>query len=103
MNKTRFQEIVVEKCKSLLIKYFKDDISFTQEGRDELYYHAKISLVDSVIDIYIYEDEAGYMLNNKDWKIFERPDYKSVDILIGEFLDQLEQTIMKVLGAGAES
>ncbi|MDD5131032.1 MAG: hypothetical protein PHH44_00025 [bacterium] len=101
IDKTEFQILCIEKCRKLLSKYLKDDIEFVKEGKNEYYYHAKINLTNISIDIYIYEDEAGFAFNKKDWRIFEQPDYKSDNLLITAFLENLEYTVQTILAKKA--
>lgn len=42
-----------------------------------------------ILDVYLYEDEAGFFLDGKNWTIFEKPDYSSSSELLNAFLTHL--------------
>lgn len=56
------------------------------KGRKEDYWRACPSRKMPFIEIYVYKDEAGYMLNGKEWFIFERPDFSTEPELIRQFV-----------------
>jgi hypothetical protein len=58
-------------------------------GQKETFFQGQIDN----IDIYIYSDEAGFMINNKDWVICEKPDYSSQEELINNFLLKLRKQL----------
>jgi hypothetical protein len=60
-------------------------------GKKEDYWSAKLAKNDSTVDLYIYEDEAGCMIGEKEWSIFERPDFDSDDELIQAYVSHVMQ------------
>ena len=56
------------------------------EGRKENYWRAEPSHEKPFIELYVYADEAGYMLDGKKWIIFERPDFSTEQELIQQFV-----------------
>ncbi len=58
----------------------------------ESYYRLQISCTGREIDVYIYEDEAGYFVDRK-WHIREAPDFDDPQNLIDRFLADLEREL----------
>lgn len=58
-------------------------------GQHENYYKADIGAEDHLVEIYVYVDECGYMVDANEWRIFERPDFATEQELIGGFTDAL--------------
>ena len=67
-------------------------------GKSENYFLAILVNKQTKLDFYIYEDEAGVMLNNKDWIIFEKPDYKTADDLIAAYVSKVEDLLQRNSG-----
>ncbi|MBK9694530.1 MAG: hypothetical protein IPO76_03930 [Elusimicrobia bacterium] len=48
------------------------------QGSKESYFKAEFSIQDRrLLEVFIYEDEAGFMVGGKEWTICEKPDYSS--------------------------
>lgn len=56
------------------------------KGRKENYWRASSVHRKPLIEIYIYKDEAGYMLDGKRWIVFEHPDFSTERELIQIFV-----------------
>lgn len=56
------------------------------QGKKEDYWHSKPSQEKPFIELYVYGNEAGYMLNGSEWIIFERPDFATEQELIRRFV-----------------
>jgi hypothetical protein len=66
------------------------DVAFERiEGRRETYYKATLGGASQAVEIFVYTDEAGFMVDGRDWRIFERPDFASEEDLLENFLDAL--------------
>lgn len=88
---TIFQDQLMQKSKELLYNILGQRIEFKEiKGKEEVYFKADLKLEDSYIEVYIYEDEAGYMINGKDWIACEKPDFKDQPQLIEAFLGKLQ-------------
>ena len=59
------------------------------EGRKENYWRATPVQGKSFIELYVYKDEAGYMLDGREWIIFERPDFSTDQELIQQFVSSV--------------
>ena len=93
---THFQKECIEKTKSLVQEITGKQINFVEViGRKERFYQCQLKNDDENIDIYIYLDEAGFMLDNKEWIICEKPDYFSPEELMRDFLSRLKKQIIK--------
>ena len=89
-NITDFQKGCTQRVKSLIQEVTGKKIDFKEViGRKETFYQFQFNN----IDIYVYSDEAGFMLNNKDWVICEKPDYDSQEELMKDFLSRLRNQI----------
>jgi len=90
---TNFQKNCVLKCK----KFFQEEnISFEKIiGGSETYYKAFLKVKKHTIELYVYDDEAGFMIDGQDWTIYEQPDYPSGDQLVSTFITGLSKTISK--------
>ena len=62
--------------------------SYSASEQRENYFHLEFQHNKDRVAIYIYLDEAGYA-RNKDWYIWENPDYDSEDELIEAFVQSL--------------
>ncbi len=68
----------------------RDDLSFEPiEGTRETYYRAMFDRPSAALEIFVYTDEAGFMLDGRTWRVFERPDFPSEEDLLSQFLDAL--------------
>jgi len=65
------------------------------EGRKENYWRSTPLLGKPFIDIYVYRDEAGYMLDGKEWIIFEHPDFSTKQELIQRFVTSVVNEMVK--------
>jgi hypothetical protein len=90
-NMTNFQHNLIEKSKPILKDISGQEIEFQEiTGKKEFYFKTSLKIGKTLVDIYIYKDEAGYMLNSKDWIMFEKPDYQDENELIQSFINNLE-------------
>lgn len=77
------------------IRYAKDSrewppFSFELvHGKNEDYWYAKYIVNGSLVEIYVYENEAGYMIDGYKWSPFERPDFESDGALIRAFVSHI--------------
>lgn len=62
------------------------------EGRSEQYYLARAVSDGRSLDIYVYEDEVGMMVDEK-WTVCEKPDSRSFQELIKQFSGILRETL----------
>jgi len=65
------------------------------EGRKENYWRAAPSHERPFIELYVYADEAGYMLDGKRWIIFECPDFSTEQELIQKFVSSVIGEVAK--------
>lgn len=65
-------------------------------GKHEVYEYAKVVQKDFLAELYVYTDEAGCKLNERDWTIFEKWDFSDDNDLIREFVAY----VIKVLSTG---
>ncbi len=87
---TAFQEKCISTLNAAREAMGKSAVEFCPvEGRAQKYLLAKVKHRDESFDIYIYEDEAGFMKNGTDWTIFERPDFSCDKKLIESFVDSV--------------
>ncbi len=91
-----FQKQCLEKCKNFLKTTTNADvIEFEKKvGKKEIYHMAVVKVAGQIFELYIYEDEAGFMTNGNKWTIYEKPDYSSEDLLIDAFIDGLSKKIL---------
>ena len=59
------------------------------EGNTESYYKATTKTDARALEMFVYTDEAGFMINGTEWHVFEKPDYPNEEELIGRFLADL--------------
>ncbi len=95
MSLTDFQKSLSQKVESLLLSIPDlEDGGFREVvGRRETYLRTTVKTLQHIIEIYIYEDEAGYLLEGGDWTIYEKPDYFSSDELVMSFLKGLRKEL----------
>lgn len=88
MPRSNFQTQCLQRCNDLLGKIPGLEHSGFQEvvGRKETYLKAMVKGSQRVLEVYIYENEAGYMMVGGEWVIFEKQDYSSADELLQAFL-----------------
>ncbi|WP_426285999.1 hypothetical protein [Luteibacter sp. E-22] len=65
-------------------------------GKHEAYEYAKIVQRELLVELYVYADEAGCKLNDRDWTIFEKWDFSDDKDLIRDFVAY----VIKVLTIG---
>jgi len=96
-NSSNFQNVCIAECQDLLKKNMGiENLNFEQVvGRNELFYKASLNLNKNDIDIYIYSDEAGIMIDGNNWIIFERPDYSNDENLIKSFLEKMSEIVFE--------
>lgn len=46
-----------------------------------------------IIEAYVYTDEAGVMVNGREWTVFEGPDYATQKDLLDAFISYLHDTL----------
>ena len=56
------------------------------QGKYEEYQYAKVSQKDLLVELYVFVDEAGCALNERNWKIFEKWDFSDDSDLIRAFV-----------------
>jgi hypothetical protein len=89
---TEFQNRCLERCRAFL----RDDLGLPQVtfkeiiGKHETYYKYDFSNAGQKIELYVYYDEAGFMIDGHDWTICERPDYPHDERLIDSFIEKLK-------------
>ena len=86
----QFQKMCWRQCKKLLEKV---RCSFTGpipvQGKRETYVIVQFEFGSDRVELFIYVDEAGIMINGKSWRIFERADYRTEDELITAYAKHL--------------
>lgn len=55
------------------------------EGRRETYFIVQFPHNADEIELFIYDNEAGIMINGTTWTIFESPDFDSEELLVAAF------------------
>lgn len=92
---TPFQSKCINACRSILeAELGLPDVIFAETvGKRETYYKFAFRQARYMIEIYIYIDEAGFMIDGHDWRICERPDYSSDEELITAFTSKLKNVI----------
>lgn len=74
--------------------FAQHDIAITFEhivGVNENYFTANVTRAHVDGTLYIYEDEAGVMVGDSDWRMFERPDFASDSELIEAMVGEIER------------
>lgn len=94
MNK--FQEKCWSGCERLLRN---STIPFTGpirvDGKRETYFIVQFLLNANAVELFIYVNEAGVMVNSKEWTVFEAPDFESGDLLIDAYETHVAQLLKK--------
>jgi hypothetical protein len=95
MALSKFQTDRLQECENLFEKFPNLEHSGFQEvvGKRETYLKATVKAPEHVLEVYIYEDEAGYLLEGGEWTICEKPDYSSPSELLGAFLAGLRDKL----------
>lgn len=98
MSITSFQERCLEECKNIFTQIPALRYSSFEKivGKAEMYFKATADGLHHALEVYVYEDEAGYMLDGKRWTIFEKPDYRSGDELLQAFLKSLRRKLLDI-------
>jgi hypothetical protein len=68
------------------------------QGKHEAYQYAKVVQKDLLVELYVYTDEAGCMLDERDWKIFEKQDFFDDNKLIRQFVAYVISVLTTGLG-----
>lgn len=89
---TDFQTACLEAVQALLSTKGEPSEPEEVQGSEEFYLRLRIPAPGKEIELYIYEDEAGYLVNG-DWHIRESQDYKYPQELISRLLEDLEQEL----------
>jgi hypothetical protein len=94
----RFQERCLEECREIfrqipVLRYgdFEKIV-----GKTGTYFKATAEGPGHALEVYVYQDEAGYMLDGKRWTIFEKPDYRSENELLEAFLKGLRERLLDI-------
>jgi hypothetical protein len=95
---TGFQERCLEECRNLfrLIPALRYGDFEKIVGKAETYFKATADGPHHLLEVYVYEDEAGYMLDGKQWTIFEGTDYRSQNELLETFLKSLREKLLDI-------
>lgn len=92
---TKFQNECLKRFKSLLSEFSIVYSDYKRvKGKSEDYCYSTLNFNSQFIEVYIYEDEVGYMINKKEWSIFESPDYATKENLINAFIDDLKNNLL---------
>ncbi|HBH61356.1 MAG TPA: hypothetical protein DDX85_06390 [Nitrospiraceae bacterium] len=93
-NSMDFSRKCIERCRRLLKEALGKETEFEKViGKSETYDKATIDVSHYKVDIYVYEDEAGFMVDGKDWTICEVQDYSTAEELMESFISKLEKYI----------
>lgn len=61
------------------------------EGRNEAYYKKSVLIRTRTIEIFVYLDEAGFMIDGRHWHVYEKADFPTDEELISALGDGLER------------
>lgn len=86
---TPFQDRCVEELRRFFQNHEMEPAFEMIEGKNEAYLRSVFEFDGNQVDLYVYDDEAGFFWNGK-WFIFERPDYPTDVELVAAFLASLE-------------
>ena len=86
-----FQKKCSQRCEQLLRQA---NVQFSKpirvDGRRETYFIIQFSLNSgNVVELFIYANEAGAMIDGKEWTIFEAPDFDSEEALIAAYAEHV--------------
>ena len=95
---TGFQERCLEECKNIFRQIAAPRYGDFEKivGKRETYFKATAEGPNHALEVYVYQDEAGYMLDGKRWTIFEKPDYRSENKLLEAFLKSLREKLLDI-------
>jgi len=95
---TRFQERCLGECRNIFrqIRVLRYGDFEKIVGKTETYFKATAEGPNHALEVYVYQDEAGYMLDGKRWTIFEKPDYRSENELLEAFLKSLREKLLDI-------
>jgi len=95
---TGFQARCLEECRNILrqIPVLRSGDFEKIVGKAETYFKATAEGPGHSLEVYVYQDEAGYMLDGKRWTIFEKPDYRSENELREAFLKSLREKLLDI-------
>lgn len=93
---TLFQEKCISECMTFFQSIGLHAAFNKAAGREEEYYITSITADSTVVDVYIYVDEAGVMVNKTDWLSCERPDFDSDTELISALIHKISEVLSKV-------
>ncbi|OGW51435.1 MAG: hypothetical protein A2V62_03355 [Nitrospirae bacterium RBG_19FT_COMBO_58_9] len=95
MALTNFQRDALHEVQNLFASTPNLELSSFQEvvGKKETYLKATVKAAQHILEVYLYEDEAGYLLEGGEWTIFEKPDYSTSSELLGAFLASLNDKL----------
>ncbi len=96
MSLLPFQVECIDSCKIYLRDFLGlPDIEFKEiVGKRESYYKLDLEHGSHKFEIYVYTDEAGFMIDGHNWIICERPDYSNDEELINSFIIKLKNAIL---------
>lgn len=95
---TGFQERCLDGCRNIFgqIAALRYGEFAKIVGKRETYFKATAEGPSHALEVYVYQDEAGYMLDGKRWTIFEKPDHRSENELIEAFLKSLREKLLEI-------
>ena len=98
---TRFQEDCKDHAEAVIQGFSRIESRpfVLMKGREEDYLYADLRYDKRLIEVYIYEDEAGYMINGKRWRIFEKPDFSGPEELMHAFSAALREECLRTESA----
>jgi hypothetical protein len=84
----------MERCKEVMQEGGFAHIEFQEVvGKSEAYYKADVQAGKKKVEIFVYDDEAGVMVDGHDWTPCERPDYDSDAELVEAFANKLAEKL----------
>jgi|SRR6266403_2109000 len=95
---TGFQERCLDGCRNIFgqISALRYGEFAKIVGKRETYFKTTAEGPSHALEVYVYQDEAGYMLDGKRWTIFEKPDYRSENELLEAFLKSLRGKLLEI-------
>lgn len=63
-------------------------------GKKETYLKSNVTSSRHSVEVFIYEDELGYLIDGGEWVIFERADYDVSSELLKAFMAGLSELLM---------
>ena len=99
---SEFQNACIQGCQDLLEK--TPDVRHSNfvkvSSTDETYYKISISTPGHYLQVYIYSQNAAYMLDGKHWLSFEERNDGALDELIAHFLTAVERALGILVASG---